>query len=311
MPNACPPTLSIVIPTRNTKDLTLRCLDTLHEPSNGQESSRLEVIVVDDGSDDGTLQSITERFPQVVSLRTNQNQGFSASANRGLHRARGSVFLLLNSDTELPAGSLEALFRAAQDLEPRQILGAQLFYPNGDPQWSGGSFPSRWWLAALAGGFADWGFWRLIRRRIRTSGHREMSHQQRNLGWVTGAAMAFSSETWAQFGPLDESFDFYAQDLDFCYRVHQGGGKVAILPDFRVLHHLGASIGERTVSARLDFLWSDLLLWVEKAYGPSRRRSWARTMRWAATLRLLLLRWQGGRESADYHRIREARKVLH
>ncbi len=310
MPNACPPTLSIVIPTRNTKDLTLRCLDTLFAPLIAEAPLRFEVIVVDDGSDDGTLESIAERHPQVITLRTAQNQGFSSSANRGLHRARGAFLLLLNSDTELPAGSLDALLQAVSHLEPWRILGAQLFYPNGEAQWSGGSVPTRWWLSALAGGFAEWGLWHLIRSRNRPSGHREESTRLRAMGWVTGAAMAFSAETWSRFGPLDESFSFYAQDLDFCYRVRQGGGGVAILPTFRVLHHLGASIGERTISARLDFLWSDLLLWVEKAHGASQRRSWARTMRWAATLRLFLLRCRGAKESSEYHRIREARKVL-
>jgi len=283
MTTACPtsPTLSTVIPTHDTRRLTLRCLETL-EREGQSESSEFEVIVVDDGSRDRTARAVRERFPGVLLLENLKAKGFTSAANRGLSFARGEVLLLLNSDTEVCSGALEALSRAFAKDPELGIAGASLHYPDGRPQWSGGRAPGLLWLFVLASGLAS--------PTARLPGYRKL----RPLGipvplqvdWVTGAALAMRREVWEAVGPMDEAFHFYAQDLDLCLRARQKGWKVEILPNVRILHHHGETIRmESGAQGRQHpgFLWMDLLRWARK----SRSSFWA-LLAWG------ILLWGGG-----------------
>src|SRR5262245_3433141 len=105
MDDSASPLLSVVIPTHDTRDLTLRCLNAVLTPG----IPRLEVILVDDASSDDTAAAALEGHPGLVVLRNATPARFTRSANRGLARARGEILLLLNSDTEVEPGGLERL----------------------------------------------------------------------------------------------------------------------------------------------------------------------------------------------------------
>ncbi|MDX6484451.1 MAG: hypothetical protein QOE95_2222, partial [Gaiellaceae bacterium] len=111
--------------------------------------------------------------------------------------------------------------------------------------------------------------------------------------WVTGAAMAIRRQVWEAAGPLDEGFRFYAQDLDLCLRARRAGWRVEVRPDFRVLHHHGATIG-RDPGARKrqqpELLWSDLLRWARKHHGEAWGGRAAAALRTGAGLRLAIHR---------------------
>ncbi|HYL06337.1 MAG TPA: glycosyltransferase [Thermoanaerobaculia bacterium] len=337
--------LSVVIPSRNTRELTLACLAALAAAAAARpELSALEVVLVDDAGDDGTGDAVAARHPQVRLLRLEHQAGFTRAANRGLAAAKGSVMLLLNSDTEVGgdgAGLAGLLERFAA--EPRLgIAGAVLRYPDGAPQWSGGEEPTASWLFALASGVPDLlGRAPLYRRWRPASGTRGTGGKRGKDGpgggggeagecagrrpgavaWVTGAAMAMRRAVWEQVGPLDESFRFYAQDLDFCLRARQAGWAVAVVPEFEVIHHHGATIqGEggrrrgsrsgpaapgrpgdgadladpadlRTGASRgavhPELLWTDLLRWAGKRGGAPAARRAARALLAGGRLRLL------------------------
>ena len=260
------PPLSIVIPTHDTRELTLRCLESLHaSPLAG-----MEVILVDDASRDGTAEVARELYPGVTVLRHEEPRRFTRSANEGLARARGGLLLLLNSDTEVLPGGLARLAGLFAE-EPRLgIAGALLHYPDGSPQWSGGREPSLAWFFALSSGLPAL----LARMPLYRRAKPLDPDAPRSVDWVTGAAMAFRREVWEASGPLDEGYRFYAQDLDFCLRARRAGWDVQIRPDLPVLHHHGATIG-RDPGARKrqqpELLWSDLLRWARKHRG----RAWA------------------------------------
>jgi GT2 family glycosyltransferase len=263
-----PVALSIVVPTHGTRELTGRCLEALFRELG--ELRRLpeasQVILVDDGSRDGTAEEVARRFPEVTVVRHETARGFSRAANAGLDQTRGELLLLLNSDTEVSGGLAELLaaFRGDSSLG---IAGAALAYPDGRPQWSGGREPSLLWLFALASNLPA-----VLRRLRKRQGPARLPDR---VDWVTGAAMAFRRSLWESLGPLDEGYRFYAQDLDFCLRARRAGWQVAIIPEFRVLHHHGATIGRREASLggqKLDLLWSDLLRWARKQRGEA----WAR-----------------------------------
>lgn len=277
--------MSVVVPTHDTRELTLRCVASL-APLAARGS---EVILVDDGSVDGTAQAVTRAFDWVRVLVNEIPQRFTRSANRGLNEARGDILLLLNSDTEVDAAALDPLFEAFATDKKLGACGASLTYPDGTPQWSGGRLPTRAWLTALASGVpALLGALPGYRRLRRPSGAGGGA-----VDWVTGAAIAIRRDAWTQVGPLDESFAFYGQDLDFCHRLRRAGWHVRLVPGWRVMHVGGATIGRRPGAiggAHPALLWSDLLLWTSRSRGAAWTARTARLMRAAASARIAA-RW--------------------
>lgn len=275
------PLLSIVVPTHDTRELTLACLASIFR----SPAAATEVIVVDDASRDGTAEAVRERFPAVLVLRHETAERFTRSANDGLAQTRGEILLLLNSDTEVAPEGLVGLLAAFEREPELGIAGALLHYPDGSPQWSGGREPSLAWFFALASGLPT-----LLRhlpfyRRLKPLA----SPGAARVDWVTGAAMAFRRPVWDAAGPLDEGFRFYAQDLDFCLRARRAGWQVAVRPELRVLHHHGATIGRDPGASRRqqhELLWTDLLRWARKQHGERWAARAQAALRVGAALRL-------------------------
>ncbi len=289
------PPLSVVVPTHDTRELTLACLAALAR----QDLPGIEVILVDDASSDGTAEAVAAWHVSVRVIRNDRPAGFTRSANLGLRSAEGEVSLLLNSDTEVDPGGLAALL-AAFAADPRLgAAGGALRYPDGRPQWSGGAAPSLLWLFGLASGLpALLGRLPLYRRLRPPAGT-----GPGRLDWVTGAALGLRSTALASLatpatpadpglpGPLDEGFRFYGQDLDLCLRLAAGGWRVTVVPGFGVMHHHGATIGRQGDPSpgghqNPELLWTDLLYWAGKHRGAPWAARAARAMRIGAALRL-------------------------
>jgi GT2 family glycosyltransferase len=239
------PRLSVVIPTFNTASMTLGCCRAVL--SSMPEGT--EVIVIDDGSTDGTASMMPA---EVRVVRLDENRGFAAAANCGVAESRGEIVLLLNSDAIVQAGALQA-FLDAFDAEPKLgVAGAQLFNNDGTPQWSGGPTPTLAWMIGAVSGLGR--FAKHFRRGSGTA---------RRVDWVSGAAMAFRREAWE---PLNESYLFYCQDIEFCLRASERGRGVRIVDNAKVIHGLGKTIGGKDIGK----LRADLLAWGKRYYG----RAW-------------------------------------
>lgn len=285
---SAPRRISAVVPTLDTREMTAGCVDALLAARLPGEAE-LEVVVVDDGSRDGTAEELSRR-PGVRVLRNEAPRGYSRAVNRGAAEASGELLLLLNSDTVVGEGSLEGLLAAFDADASLAIAGAVLTYPDGSPQWSAGREPTLAWLLAQASGIPPLlgrlPGWRRL-RPLQTSAAREAD-------WVTGAAVAVRATVWRELGPFDESYRFYAQDLDLCLRARDRGHRVRVLPELRVVHRHGATIssreGEVVGSADLGLLWGDLVRWAGKRHGERFARRARAALRAGSGLRLLLLR---------------------
>lgn len=290
MPSAVSPNprFSVVIPTRDTRRLTLRCLASVFEHPPPES----EVILVDDGSRDDTARAVRERFPSVRLLQQETPRGFTSSANRGLSTARGEILFLLNSDTEVDPGAWEALERTFERDGDLGIAGAALRYPDGTPQWSGGSAPTLLWLFGMASGLPSALGGLPGARTVRPV----RASDGGPVDWVTGAAMALRREVWDDLGPLDERFRFYCQDLDLCLRARKAGWKVEVIPGLRVVHHHGATVARQPGAIGHDepeLLWSDLVRWAWKERGSAWARRAALALRAGGRLRLVGRRLRG------------------
>jgi GT2 family glycosyltransferase len=275
--------ISIVVPTRDTREITLRCLATVADAVTAMPA---EMILVDDGSQDGTAGEVRRRFPQVQVLHRDTPSGFTAAANAGLRAASHPLILLLNSDTEISRDAIHALLVAFDRDARLGIAGAQLLYPDQAGQWSGGAAPTLAWLFAESSGLA--------RAFARVPGYRVIRpltvSADRDVEWVTGAALAMRREVWDAVGPLDERFSIYAQDLDFCLRARDRGWAIRIIAGCRVVHHQGATISRLPGSPGRQHpraLWTDLVRWAEKRRGGGYARRAGRAIAAGARLRLL------------------------
>jgi len=244
--------LSVVIPTFDTAAMTLRCCRAV--------LGAFEVIVVDDGSRDGTAELLARAAPQVRVIRLEANRGFAVAANRGVSEANGEGILLLNSDAIVEPGALNAFAEAFANDPKLGIAGARLLNEDGTPQWSGGATPTLAWIIAAVTGLGR--FARIFRRKG--------NEQIRDVDWVSGAAMAFRREVWRDAGPLSERYRFYCQDLEFCLRGRAAGWTVRIVDDARVTHGHGRTIApghpRRHDPAKLR---DDLLTWGTAHYGKA------------------------------------------
>jgi N-acetylglucosaminyl-diphospho-decaprenol L-rhamnosyltransferase len=278
--------LSVVVPTRDTCELTLACLAAV---SRAAAAERCEIVLVDDGSEDGTVDRVRVSFPRVRLLRHDAPAGFTSAANTGLRAASGSILLLLNSDTEVQPDGFRALMDAFERDPALGIAGAQLLNRDGSPQWSGGRSPDCLWLFAEASG--------VVRQVARLPGYRRLRplarSTDRDVAWVSGAALAMRRSVWQRLEPLDESFRLYGQDLDFCTRAVDAGWKIRVLRDFSVLHHQGATVATITRTADrhpAEYLWTDLLRWSTKTRGAAYARRAALALSIGARVRLFARR---------------------
>lgn len=217
------PAYSVVIPTWNGRELVDRLLRSLFESGL---SSDAELIVVDDGSDDGTAEHIGATFPNVHVIRHEKNRGFGASCNTGITASQFQVVLLLNNDLIVCPDFADSLLAHFQD-DRVFAVNPQVFQMDG--QSPGGGLVRGYWHAGLL--------------RLRWSD----SEQQRNRSALTlyanGAACALSREKFIALGGFDSLYEpFYSEDLDLSYRAWQRGWEIRYEPQSRVRHSHGGTI---------------------------------------------------------------------
>jgi hypothetical protein len=250
--------LVIVIVSWNVRDLLRRCLQSLNDHSCSLLPQR--IVVVDNDSSDGSAEMVAAEFPAVELLRR-ENRGFSAGNNAGLQRAaelwanapiEECFAFLLNPDTEVAPGALDALVDAMHTQARAGLIGPQLRYPDGAVQSSRRRFPtlalalveSTWAAASAPAALFDHYY-------VRDAS----DDAPCRVDWVVGAAMLVRRAVIEQVGGLDDAtFFMYSEETDWCRRIVQAGWEVWYWPAARIVHHEGRSSGQ--VSARRMMLFN-------------------------------------------------------
>ncbi len=261
--------LSIVILSWNTRDRLRQCLKSL--------KTRAEIIVVDNGSADGSAAMIKAEFPQVRLIENKQNLGFAQGNNQGLKKAKGEYFLLLNSDTVVKEGALEKLIDFLEK-NPQTAVSPLLELPNGHLQTDYYMrFPNLWQIFLYHHPLLRP---LMMKTPLKKLICREVQKQPFEVDQLPGAALAASREVWRQVGGLDEDFQFLWEDVDWSWRARKKGVRLVVVPGARVVHWGGASWKQKIKENAFQFYYqffASWLLFVRKNYG----QEWEKVYWWA------------------------------
>ena len=222
------PDVSIVIPVYGQLGYTLNCLDSLFAQVSRYSA---EIIIADDRSPDPS----TEMLPLVAGLRIHlqpANVGFIQNCNTGAALARGRYVLMLNNDTRVVPGWLDALLDSFEHFPAAGLVGSKLFYPDGSLQEAGGII------------WRDGSCWNYGRN---DDPNRPQYAHARQVDYVSGCSIALPTELWRQLGGFDPLFTpAYCEDADLALRISQRGRQVWLQPQSRVIHYEGKTGGTDT-----------------------------------------------------------------
>ena len=226
--------LAIIIVSFNTRAHLEACLRSLHEPP---VSVRHEVVVVDNGSTDGSVDAVRSGWPQVRLIETGENVGYARANNRAVRATESELILLLNSDTVVPPGGVDALVDELRGHPDVAVAGPRLVDLNGNVELSFGSMigplnelRQRLKGAVLSRHLPFMSAW--VARSASRPHHPE---------WVSGACLLVRRADAEAAGLLDERFFLYGEDVDFCASVRQLGRHVLFTPTVEVVHDRGRS----------------------------------------------------------------------
>jgi GT2 family glycosyltransferase len=264
--------LSIIIVTFNAQADVLSCVASIHA---NPPARSWELVVVDNQSTDGTADAVAARWPDVALIRLPENRGFAAANNVGIRASTGPLVLLLNSDTLVASGQLEALCTALEQEASAGAAGPRLIDGEGQQEVSFGPMMSplgetRQKLRArmLAGGPA------VMRRRFAADlGRRQF------VDWVSGACLLVRRSAAEQVGLLDERFFMYCEDVDFCAALRAAGHRILYVADVVVTHLRGRSRASAPVATSRRYRDSQL------AFYRKHHPVWAPLLRWYLLIR--------------------------
>jgi len=209
--------ISIIIPSWNTKGLLRNCLKSL--------GSSYEIIVVDNGSTDGSPAMVEKEFPHVLLIKNRKNLGFGAANNQGMKKAKGDYLLLLNSDTIVKDQAPLLMAKYLKNHKEVGVVGCQLLNKDGSLQPSAGPFPGL--KIAFIMLFLEHWFGDLVRSSFKTV---------KEVDYVMGAAFMLKRKILEKVGFMDEGLFMYMDEVEYSLRIKKAGYKIVFYPRAQIIH---------------------------------------------------------------------------
>jgi GT2 family glycosyltransferase len=227
--------LGVCIVTRESKGEILACLTSLFEQAMGMD---IQVVIVDNGSHDGTVEAISIQFPTTNLILNNENLGFSRAVNQGLKTMDAKYYLLLNPDTIILDDALNKLTQFMGENPKAGICIPKVLNRDGTLQYQCRRGEGRpWETFSYFAGLA-----RLFPNDQRFTGYL-LNHLDNEkvseVKAVSGSCMMIRREVIDEIGGLDERYFAYQEDADYCMQARQAGWKVFFVPLAEVIHYGG------------------------------------------------------------------------
>lgn len=233
--------VSVIIVNWRVRDLLRQCLRSL-QSSAGIPAERLQVIVVDNDSRDGSVAMVTAEFPEVALIANPDNPGFGRANNQALPLCRGRYVLLLNPDTVVMDSAVLRMLERMEANPDVAAIGCRLTNADRSLQrWTGGAFPRLWNVAS------HYLFLDLLLPRGLRAPPLYLTHDAPtdiDVDWVSGACMMLRAA--ALGGTLfDPRFFMYGEDMELCHRLKLAGHRVLYSPAASIVHFQGASMKQQ------------------------------------------------------------------
>jgi hypothetical protein len=219
--------LSVIIVTWNTKKLVEECIDSIF--ALPEYSDSFEIILIDNGSTDGTDKLISEKYKEVVYLRNDDNAGYAPAVNQGIKIAKGKYVLLLGSDTVLKPNSLKRCLDFLDGNSNAGAVGCKLVFPDGSPQGNCKKFP------ALKNGFYTY----LSFDRMNYDYDMLWFKYDKTIkvDQIATTFLMIRSNLIKKLNGFDERYKIMYNDVDLCNRIWQESKEIYFLHDAEVIHH--------------------------------------------------------------------------
>lgn len=278
-PSPAAPELTVIIVSYNTRELTLRCLETLY--ANTHEVA-FHTVLLDNASADGSADAVAAAFPQVELIRSDENLGFARANNVVAAQATTDWLLLLNPDTEVHDGAVDRLMAFSRAHPKAGITGGRTVFPDGSLNIASCWMKITPWSALCqATGLSA------IFKGSEFFNPEGMGAWQRDtvreVDIVVGCFLMIPRALWNELGGFDLKYFMYGEEADLCLRAAQKGYRPMVTPDAEIMHLVGASYGKR----------AEKMARVAKARATLIRDHWPG---WQAPFGLgLMWCWAGGR----------------
>jgi len=255
------PLVSVIVLNYNGKKYLDGLLDNCIASVLESDYTNIELIFVDNGSNDGSPNYVREKFGSDSRLKIvclEKNYGTAKGKNEGIKNSKGDIILLLNNDTFIPTKAIRRMVEVLQIDENVGIVGCKIVSPNGEIQTEGVKF--RKFLSILEVLFQN-------RFLDKNPGLYKKMRGVKMVDWVWGTAVMIKKDVIDKIGLHDENYYAYSEQIDFCYRAKKSGFEVLFLTDVRIVHYGGITSGHFPVW-RTDLICRNKLLFILKHFPP-------------------------------------------
>jgi O-antigen biosynthesis protein len=256
--------ISIIIVNYNVRQFLENALTSLQRAMEGVQA---EIFVVDNASDDGSVEMVREKFPRVRLQANPTNVGFARANNAALREATGRYLLLINPDTIVQEDTLRVMVDFLERNPDVGLAGCTILNPDGTLQLAcRRSFPTPWVAFTKITGLSS------LFPRSRLFGRYNLTYLNPNESYeveaISGSFMMISRPVYEAVGGLDEMFFMYGEDLDWCYRVRQAGFKVYYVHRTKIIHYKGESTRRSDID-EIRVFYHAMQQFVEKHFSRS------------------------------------------
>ncbi len=256
--------LSIIIVNYNVKEFLQNLIHSIHKAA---QNLQYEIIVVDNASSDGSVEFISEKFPNVQLISNDKNFGFGKANNQGLKIARGKYILLINPDSIVSEDTFSKMISFFESHPSVGLAGCKILNPDGtfEPGCRR-SFPGPWTsFCKLTGLSSLFPHSKLFARYNLTYKDENKSYE---VDAISGSFMMMKKEVYAKVGGFDEDFFMYGEDLDLCYRIQKAGYEIYYVHETQIIHYKGESTKRSSID-ETKFFYQAMHLFVKKHLSSS------------------------------------------
>tara|TARA_B100000745_G_scaffold74466_1_gene44928 strand:+ start:698 stop:1537 length:840 start_codon:yes stop_codon:yes gene_type:complete len=246
--------VTVIVLNWNGKELTIKCIESLKKVNY----SNINILVVDNGSTDGSVDTLKEKFPEVSILALENNLGYAGGNNRGFDSLEADppkFVIFLNNDTIVDENFIEPLVKQLLTKKHAGQTVPKIYYEN-DPQ-----------LIWYAGGIVNLWTGSIYHSGIRQNDGPDYSKTHKTK-YATGCCFCMRYNEFKEFGGFDENFPMYAEDVDLSLWIRSAGKQIWFVPASKIWHKVSASIGGEFSFGKLVRKAKGIFLLIKKHANP-------------------------------------------